>query len=65
MKNGNLEQWLHQSTLSAEHSRTLNLYQRLNIMIDVASALHYLHYECEQLIVHCDLKPAMSFLMMT
>jgi len=26
-------------------------------MIDVASALQYLHHECEQSIIHCDLKP--------
>ncbi|RZC24262.1 putative LRR receptor-like serine/threonine-protein kinase [Glycine soja] len=41
-----------------EHPRTLNLDQRLNIIIDVASALHYLHHECEQPIIHCDLKPS-------
>ncbi|KAG4392347.1 hypothetical protein AAZX31_04G115100 [Glycine max] len=46
-------------TLSAncKGPRTLNLDQRLNIMIDVASTLHYLHHECEQSIIHCDLKP--------
>ena len=30
----------------------------MNITIDVASALDYLHYHCETLIVHCDLKPS-------
>ncbi|RDX97166.1 putative LRR receptor-like serine/threonine-protein kinase, partial [Mucuna pruriens] len=58
MKNGSLEQWLRPGTLCAEHPRTLNLDQRLNIMIDIASALHYLHHECEQSIIHCDLKPS-------
>ncbi|XP_020217762.1 probable LRR receptor-like serine/threonine-protein kinase At3g47570 isoform X2 [Cajanus cajan] len=58
LKNGSLEQWLHPETLTARHMRTLNLDQRLNIMIDVASALHYLHNECEQSIIHCDLKPS-------
>ncbi|KAF7814811.1 putative LRR receptor-like serine/threonine-protein kinase [Senna tora] len=38
--------------------RTFSLDQRLNILYDVSSALHYLHYECEQPIVHCDLKPS-------
>jgi len=58
MTNGSLEQWLHPKTPSAEHPRKLSLDQRLNIMVDVASALHYLHHECEQSIIHCDLKPS-------
>ncbi|KAJ1376763.1 Serine/threonine-protein kinase, active site [Sesbania bispinosa] len=58
MSNGNLEEWLHLEKESAEHPRTLNLEKRLEIVIDVASALHYLHYECEQAIIHCDLKPS-------
>ncbi|XP_027362875.1 probable LRR receptor-like serine/threonine-protein kinase At3g47570 [Abrus precatorius] len=58
MENGSLEQWLHPQTVSVEHLRTLNFDQRLNIIIDVASALHYLHHECEQPIIHCDLKPS-------
>ncbi|BAT97064.1 hypothetical protein VIGAN_09041300 [Vigna angularis var. angularis] len=57
MRNGSLEQWLHPTT-SVEHPRTLSLKQRLSIMIDVASALQYLHHECEQSIIHCDLKPS-------
>ncbi|RHN51049.1 putative protein kinase RLK-Pelle-LRR-XII-1 family [Medicago truncatula] len=43
MKNGSLEQWLHPETLNANPPTTLNLRRRLNIIIDVASALHYLH----------------------
>ena len=58
MKNGSLEQWLHPETLNTYPPTTLNLGQRLNIIVDVASALHYLHRECEQLILHCDLKPS-------
>ncbi|KAK7304744.1 hypothetical protein VNO77_42631 [Canavalia gladiata] len=59
MKNGSLEQWLHQDEpASVEHPRTLDLDQRLNIIIDVASALHYIHHECDQPIIHCDLKPS-------
>ncbi|KAK2373544.1 putative LRR receptor serine/threonine-protein kinase [Trifolium repens] len=57
MKNGSLEQWLHPEILNAEPPATLDLSHRLNIIIDVASALHYLHQECEQLVIHCDLKP--------
>ncbi|CDP19836.1 unnamed protein product [Coffea canephora] len=44
MENGNLD-------------LRLNLSQKLNIAIDVASALQYLHNHCEAEIVHCDLKP--------
>ncbi|GAU15759.1 hypothetical protein TSUD_235750 [Trifolium subterraneum] len=58
MKNGSLEQWLHPEILNAEPPTTLDLSHRLNIIIDVASALHYLHQECEQLVLHCDLKPS-------
>ena len=32
--------------------------QRLNIIIDIADALDYLHNNCEPPIVHCDLKPS-------
>ncbi|KAK2427344.1 putative LRR receptor serine/threonine-protein kinase [Trifolium repens] len=57
MKNGSLEQWLHPEILNEEHPTTLSLGQRLNVIINVADALHYLHQECEQLVLHCDLKP--------
>jgi LRR receptor-like serine/threonine-protein kinase FLS2 len=51
MPNGNLEKWLY----SQDHC--LSILQRLNIMINVASALEYLHYGYSIPIVHCDLKP--------
>ncbi|MCI04361.1 kinase-like protein [Trifolium medium] len=57
MKNGSLEQWLHPELLNVEYPTTLDLGQRLNIIIDIASALHYLHQECELLVLHCGLKP--------
>ncbi|KAK2635090.1 hypothetical protein Ddye_029882 [Dipteronia dyeriana] len=55
MPNGNLESWLHPSE---DTTRKLNLTQRLNIAIDVVSALEYLHHQGETPIVHCDLKPS-------
>nr|XP_027084342.1 receptor kinase-like protein Xa21 [Coffea arabica] len=60
MENGNLDLWLHPSetTDQATSSRSLNLSQKLNIAIDVASALQYLQNHCEAEIVHCDLKPS-------
>ncbi|KAI4357658.1 hypothetical protein L6164_001593 [Bauhinia variegata] len=58
MTNGCLENWLHHVTKIAEQARTLDLSQRLNICVDIASGLHYLHIECAQPIVHYDLKPS-------
>ncbi|GAB4859961.1 hypothetical protein Ancab_011440 [Ancistrocladus abbreviatus] len=57
MPNGNLDTWLHPED-GQEQSRHLNLLQRLNIAIDVASALHYLHEGCQTPVVHRDLKPS-------
>ncbi|KAL7611614.1 hypothetical protein Lser_V15G08912 [Lactuca serriola] len=54
MPNGSLHDWLH----SSESKSRLNLLQRINILIDVASALDYLHNHCLPSIVHCDLKPS-------
>jgi len=51
MPNGNLEKWLY------SQDRCLSILQRLNIMINVASALEYLHYGYSIPIVHCNLKP--------
>ncbi|GLT26036.1 hypothetical protein SLA2020_011260 [Shorea laevis] len=57
MKNGSLEMWLHPNEDQAgEHS--LNLIQRLNIAIEVAFAIEYLHDHCQPSIVHGDLKPS-------
>ncbi|XP_059639136.1 probable LRR receptor-like serine/threonine-protein kinase At3g47570 [Cornus florida] len=66
MPNWSLESWLHptlfeQDDLSSSvlpDSMSLNLIQRLNIAIDVASALDYLHHHCETTMIHCDLKPS-------
>lgn len=58
MENGSLEKWLHPDINNGNHSRNLNLLQRLNIAIDVASALNYLHEHSETPIIHCDLKPS-------
>jgi len=58
MENGDLDKWLHQDIENESRPRHLNLLQRLNIAIDVASALQYLHDHCEPPIIHCDLKPS-------
>ncbi|XP_077226084.1 putative LRR receptor-like serine/threonine-protein kinase At3g47570 [Tasmannia lanceolata] len=62
MPNGSLEKWLH-SKLDGQHQLgSLNFIKRLNIAIDIASALDYLHHHCHTPIVHCDLKPSNIFL---
>ncbi|PON36677.1 Serine/threonine protein kinase [Parasponia andersonii] len=61
MINGSLEEWLHPShpVISSEQgNRNFNLIQRLNIVIDVANALDYLHNHCHVPVVHSDLKPS-------
>ncbi|CAL5410810.1 unnamed protein product [Camellia sinensis] len=50
--NGSLEKWLY------SYNYFLDMLQRLNIMIDVACALEYLHHDYSMSLVHCDLKPS-------
>ncbi|XP_026397276.1 probable LRR receptor-like serine/threonine-protein kinase At3g47570 [Papaver somniferum] len=63
MANGSLKKWLHpyeDDTRNDDelHVKNLNLERRLNVAVDVASALSYLNHDCESPIVHCDLKPS-------
>ncbi|KAK8595432.1 hypothetical protein V6N13_016801 [Hibiscus sabdariffa] len=60
MGNGSLEHLLHPSTSvnEPETMKNLNFFQRVNVAIDVAHALEYLHHHCETSIIHCDLKPS-------
>ncbi|XP_021663665.2 probable LRR receptor-like serine/threonine-protein kinase At3g47570 [Hevea brasiliensis] len=57
MGNGSLQKWLHPNTDGTKQSRNLNLLQRLNVAVDVASALQYLHEQCKNPVIHCGLKP--------
>ncbi|CAN1277077.1 Probable LRR receptor-like serine/threonine-protein kinase At3g47570 [Linum perenne] len=58
LANGSLEDWLHSEERIDEPLRWLNILQRVNISIDIASAMDYLHNHCGTQIVHCDLKPS-------
>ncbi|PPS18636.1 hypothetical protein GOBAR_AA01938 [Gossypium barbadense] len=60
MENGSLEEWLHPliGMNEPETARNLNFFQSVNVAIDVAHALEYLHHHCEEPIIHCDLKPS-------
>nr|XP_023885928.1 probable LRR receptor-like serine/threonine-protein kinase At3g47570 [Quercus suber] len=56
MENGNLDEWLHPRDETLDKARNFSLLQRLNIAIDVANALDYLHHHCQTPIIHCDLR---------
>uniref|UniRef100_A0A0E0LCZ1 Receptor kinase-like protein Xa21 n=1 Tax=Oryza punctata TaxID=4537 RepID=A0A0E0LCZ1_ORYPU len=58
MPNGDLDKWLHHHLLEDGNHRVLNLSERIDIAIDVACALEYLHCHKPVPVVHCDLKPS-------
>ncbi|CAL8165543.1 unnamed protein product [Prunus armeniaca] len=58
MANGSLDSCLHPRDDVQSQCKRLSLIQRLTIAIDVASALDYLHHQCETSIARCDLKPS-------
>eukprot|EP00267_Zea_mays_P054940 XP_020408222.1 receptor kinase-like protein Xa21 isoform X2 [Zea mays] len=57
MSNGNLDTWLRHKG-DEEATRCLGLTQRINIVVNIADALDYLHHGCGRPTVHCDLKPS-------
>ncbi|KAK3431451.1 hypothetical protein EUGRSUZ_E03143, partial [Eucalyptus grandis] len=60
MEKGSLERWLHPNPTPSHRNQPiqkLNFFHRINVAIDVAFALDYLHHRCHIPIVHCDLKP--------
>ncbi|OVA18471.1 Protein kinase domain [Macleaya cordata] len=66
LSNGSLEDWIRgrRRTRSSDDDEEdavvliMNGMERLNVAIDVASALDYLHHDCEAPVVHCDIKPS-------
>ncbi|XP_028064492.1 probable LRR receptor-like serine/threonine-protein kinase At3g47570 [Camellia sinensis] len=62
MANGNLCKCLHQVGVGdhrqLEEPRNFKLLKRLDISVDVASALECFHCGCESTIIHGDLKPS-------
>ncbi|XP_055803228.1 probable receptor-like protein kinase At5g18500 [Solanum dulcamara] len=56
MPNGTLEKWI------PSHNFFLDMLQRIDIMIDVASAMDHLHNGYSTFVVHCDLKPSNGLL---
>ena len=55
MKNGSLDNFLF--TTEEQSGRLLNWEQRFNIALGTAKGITYLHEECRDCIVHCDIKP--------
>ncbi|CAL5007745.1 unnamed protein product [Urochloa decumbens] len=58
MPKGSLDNWINSHTESQSGNGTLTLEQRLDITVDIADAIDYLHNGCETSIIHCDLKPS-------
>ncbi|KAL9316259.1 hypothetical protein ACSQ67_017260 [Phaseolus vulgaris] len=58
MLNGSLESLLHSDEELKSRNLNPNLQLWLNIALDVANALDYLHHGSEKTVVHCDIKPS-------
>ncbi|WOG85687.1 hypothetical protein DCAR_0104878 [Daucus carota subsp. sativus] len=58
MTNGSLDTWLHPSPSEQGNGRNLTLLERLNISIDVAMGVDYLHHHSHASIIHSDIKPS-------
>ncbi|KAL1543008.1 non-specific serine/threonine protein kinase [Salvia divinorum] len=57
--NGSLGKWLHSGEEeSDEDLKSLSIIQRLNIAIDIAQGIEYLHIGSGSSIIHVDLKPS-------
>eukprot|EP01018_Ginkgo_biloba_P027963 Gb_07415 [translate_table: standard] len=60
VSNGSLENHLYPDGNESNDGCVcrLGLWERLNIAIDVAHGIEYLHYDSSVQVVHCDIKPA-------
>ncbi|XP_017221633.2 putative receptor-like protein kinase At3g47110 [Daucus carota subsp. sativus] len=60
MENGSLDRWQYLTCRTSHHElsmpQILNLKNRINIAIDVASALDYLHNQLIDPLIHCNLR---------
>lgn len=53
LKNGSLDNFL----FAADSGKLLNWEYRFNIALGTAKGIVYLHEECRDLVIHCDIKP--------
>ncbi|CAL5079203.1 unnamed protein product [Urochloa decumbens] len=58
MANSSLDRWIHSNFETQNGQGALRLSQRLDIAVDIADALDYLHNGCQPPIIHCDIKPS-------
>ncbi|BAT88487.1 hypothetical protein LR48_Vigan09g095200 [Vigna angularis] len=56
MPNGSLDKVLYQECEGGSPNRVLSWVHRVNIAVGLASVLSYLHQECEQRVIHRDIK---------
>uniref|UniRef100_A0ACD5ZCA8 Uncharacterized protein n=1 Tax=Avena sativa TaxID=4498 RepID=A0ACD5ZCA8_AVESA len=65
MPRGDLHKLLYsnQDYEGSSNGNLLTMAQRMNIMVDVADALEYLHHNNQEAMVHCDLSLAIFFWM--
>ncbi|MCO5570491.1 hypothetical protein L7F22_024213 [Adiantum nelumboides] len=54
MERGSLDRWLFNGV---SNNQLLDWEKRYNVVLGVAKGLHYLHEDCEQPILHFDIKP--------
>ncbi|KAL5710340.1 non-specific serine/threonine protein kinase [Ranunculus cassubicifolius] len=57
MSNGSLEDWIKGKRTNSD-GKGLSIMERMNVAIDIACGLDYLHNDCEVPVAHCDLKPS-------
>lgn len=57
MKNGSLDSFLFPSLESSSDEKALNWACRYSIALGTAKGITYLHEECRDCILHCDIKP--------
>ncbi|XP_039780910.1 G-type lectin S-receptor-like serine/threonine-protein kinase At2g19130 [Panicum virgatum] len=57
MANGSLDSHLFITSSSSSKQRVLSWDQRFGIAVGVVRGLAYLHEECRERIIHCDVKP--------
>ncbi|XP_010256774.1 PREDICTED: putative receptor protein kinase ZmPK1 [Nelumbo nucifera] len=56
-ENGSLNKHLFSNSSRSKEARLLNWKERFKIALGIAKGLTYLHHECLEWVIHCDVKP--------